>query len=470
MLIFLYRKVAMHENLNNSFPSAMYIATYDICGYNQDTGREKETQKTGIVTHTHQLVEGFSQLHPALEIAISQTGTLQEESYTLVTPEGQTVRLTSINARHPKLDDPATGKVSPAKVAYYYESDVHNPDNPIWVGYATQYAADIYRAGIPDILLQNPNPLVGVLKAEELGYLHPGMSKQLRVTAVLHDTGNDTAGYTRRFEYIRDRLTRTSMDVVFVAISQSTYIYLLEQGIPKESITLIPNGINIERFDKAVSRAKELGTFACLQVRDNLPEDKKLIVSTARRVRWKGHQVIIKAARILQEQGMLADAYIAFAGKDMIDSKSANYTEELATAIQEGGLSDTIFLLDTLRPDELAACYGEAYISLLPSIRPEGIPYSNFEAMLAGVPVITSRLGGPLDYIAHGENGLFVEPNDPFELAHAIGRVLSSSSLHATLAQNGRRTAEEYSFERMVQAYARVITRTKTKEIHRKQA
>lgn len=80
--------------------------------------------------------------------------------------------------------------------------------------------------------------------------------------------------------------------------------------------------------------------------------------------------------------------------------------------------------------------------------------------MLTGVPIITSRLGGPLDYITHGETGLFVEPNHSVDLARAISRILSSSELHAALAMNGRKKAEEYSLERMIQGYARVIART----------
>lgn len=249
------------------------------------------------------------------------------------------------------------------------------------------------------------------------------------------------------------------MDIAFIAISGSVHQYLRDSGIPEERITRVPNGINIDRFDERVSRAKELGIFACVRARNKLPEDRALVLCTAPRVRLKGYRVIIEAARILKEQGKLADAYMAFAGKNMFDTKSTNHTEELDALIQAKGLSNDVYLLDTVTPDELAACYGEARLSLLASTHPEGLPYTNFEAMLAGVPVITTRLGGPLDYVVHGENGLFVEPNDPLDLANAIDHILSSPNLHAAIARNGRVTAEAYSLERMIQGYVSLITR-----------
>lgn len=451
----------MSEQLQNRFPSSLYIATYDICGYDQVTSIEKPTQKTGIVTHTNELVDGFAGIDPSLQMTVSQTGSPEVPPCRLITPGGKTVYLTSIDAKYPFLDDPQTGKVLPEKVLFYYETDIYNPDNPVWQSNAEQYAADIRGVGAQDLLLQNPNPLVSVLKAEEYGYLDPAICGQLRVTSVIHDKGNDTAGYAKRFEYIRDRLGKTRMDIAFITISQELRRYLLQEGIPSESLALIPNGIDVERFDSRVSKARELGIFACVQARDNLPKDKRLVLSTGRRILWKGHQVIIEAARMLKEQGKLTDAYMAFAGKSMCDSRSQNYEKELDASIKNKGLSDTVFLLDTVNADELAACYGAAYATLLPSTRPEGFPYASLESMLAGAPVISSRLGGTLDYIVDGENGLFVEPNNPGDLAAAIDRILSSPRLHAALMRKGRNTAEEYSLGRMINGYASVITRAR---------
>jgi glycosyltransferase involved in cell wall biosynthesis len=437
---------ATAEHPHTSLPPALYIGTYDICGYDQATGREKEARRTGIVTHTHQLIDGLRELSPSIEITVSQTATPEGRTYELTTPEGRTVFVTSLHPGHPVFQDPAVRQAP----------GTYDPANPIHTAYAEHYATSIWRAGAPYVLSQNPFPLIGMLKAEELGYLRPMPSGQLRLTTVVHDS----VDYPRRFDYVRARLKKTRLDIAFVAISQSVRGYMIGQGIPEELVTLVPNGMNAKRFDERVRRAKELGTFARVQARDGLPLGKKLILCTAGRVRIKGHHVIIEAAKLLREQGKLADAYIAFAGKSMTPAQSIDrYTEELETSMREKGLANDIFFLDAVSPDELAACYGEAYLTLSPSIHPEGLPYVNFEAMLAGAPVIASRSGGPLDYVVHGENGLFVEPNDPIGLAHAIGRVLASPRLHAKLVRHGRKTAEEYSAERMAQGYARVIAR-----------
>ncbi|PFG20472.1 hypothetical protein ATL40_2072 [Serinibacter salmoneus] len=72
-------------------------------------------------------------------------------------------------------------------------------------------------------------------------------------------------------------------------------------------------------------------------------------------------------------------------------------------------------------------------------------PFGNVavEAMLAGRPVIASRVQGLAEIVRDGVTGLQVTPGDPGDLAHAIARALEDPAFAARLADAGRRDAKE---------------------------
>jgi glycosyltransferase involved in cell wall biosynthesis len=75
---------------------------------------------------------------------------------------------------------------------------------------------------------------------------------------------------------------------------------------------------------------------------------------------------------------------------------------------------------------------------VLPS-RFEGFPLSVVEAMLAGLPVVASRVGSVPEAVRDGETGLLVPPEDPHALATALRRALDEPAL----GRRGRELARE---------------------------
>lgn len=69
-------------------------------------------------------------------------------------------------------------------------------------------------------------------------------------------------------------------------------------------------------------------------------------------------------------------------------------------------------------------------------------PYSVLEAMVAGVPVVTTRVGGIPEMVLDGETGLLVGEDDT-ELAEAIVRLLDDAGLREEMGRAARRRAEE---------------------------
>ncbi|MBS1886874.1 MAG: glycosyltransferase family 4 protein [Actinobacteria bacterium] len=85
-----------------------------------------------------------------------------------------------------------------------------------------------------------------------------------------------------------------------------------------------------------------------------------------------------------------------------------------------------------------------ATVFVLPSIS-EGLPMALLEAMAWGRSIVASAMGGVLDLIADGEDGLLAPPGDAPALAGALRRLLGDPGLRRRLAEAAERRAAEFS-------------------------
>lgn len=65
------------------------------------------------------------------------------------------------------------------------------------------------------------------------------------------------------------------------------------------------------------------------------------------------------------------------------------------------------------------------------------------EAQILGLPIIATNVGGTSTLIQHGKNGILVAPNDPYNLAAYICRIISKPQLAQELSKNAIETAEK---------------------------
>jgi GT2 family glycosyltransferase len=79
-------------------------------------------------------------------------------------------------------------------------------------------------------------------------------------------------------------------------------------------------------------------------------------------------------------------------------------------------------------------------VLVVPSIWPENSPIVIQEALLSGVPVIASRIGGMPELVQDGRNGLLFEPRDAADLGRALRRLLDEPDLLDSLRAGARAT------------------------------
>ena len=109
-----------------------------------------------------------------------------------------------------------------------------------------------------------------------------------------------------------------------------------------------------------------------------------------------------------------------------------NGRQLLANALQHRNLDAVVTCHPYLEPPQLAAVMQRWDLFVIPSHQ-EGLCISALEAMACGVPVVSTRCGGPEDFVLPGRTGTLV-PHEASALAAAIEAICSQTSLRQQLS------------------------------------
>lgn len=151
----------------------------------------------------------------------------------------------------------------------------------------------------------------------------------------------------------------------------------------------------------------------------------------------KGVAVLLKATAELEARGIAVALRIAGQGY------SRKSLESQAAAL---GLRDCQFLGFV---DDAPAFYATLDTFVLPSFS-EGMPLVNIEAMAAGLPVVTTDVGGAAEAVLDGECGFVVPPGDATALASALDMLARDPARRQTFGQAGfARARRDFSIEAM---------------------
>jgi glycosyltransferase involved in cell wall biosynthesis len=120
----------------------------------------------------------------------------------------------------------------------------------------------------------------------------------------------------------------------------------------------------------------------------------------------------------------------------------------LENLIKEKGLEKHVYLPGYV---ESASEYIKGFnIFALPSIK-EGLPYTLLEAGYAGLPVLTTTVGGIPEIIEDMKSGILIQPKKPAEIAHAIGFYADHPDIARQYARNlNESVKKKFALERMI--------------------
>jgi glycosyltransferase involved in cell wall biosynthesis len=235
----------------------------------------------------------------------------------------------------------------------------------------------------------------------------------------------------RPWSRLAKRLISRGVDAV-IAVSEADARFLAQEyGVPRKRLTVVPNGIELDRFERSGSDLR------AARRRFALPEAAAFIVGFVGALEpKKGVLDLLAAGGAAGIEGLV----VALAGDGSLGPTLEAAARECGVRLCAPGPVDDV-------PAFLAAL--DAFT--LPSHQ-EAMPLALLEAMASALPIVATRVGGIPELIEDGATGLLVEPRRPDQLATALARLAVDRGLGARLGMAARDRVERAgSAERMVQ-------------------
>ncbi len=151
------------------------------------------------------------------------------------------------------------------------------------------------------------------------------------------------------------------------------------------------------------------------------------------------YDLVAAAARVLANR---ADVHLRLGGDGELDQVAAH-----AKAL---GVADRVALLGWVRDADRDRQLASASVYALPSYH-EGLPMSVLEAMAAGLPILSTPVGGIPEAVTHGVEGFLVPPGDVECIARHLERLLSEPGLAQRMGEAARRKIQcQFSVDAML--------------------
>ena len=232
-----------------------------------------------------------------------------------------------------------------------------------------------------------------------------------------------------------ERLLARSTDRI-VAISPAIRDELLrEHHIGRaDQYRIVPLGFDLSALSAVDERARATARESL-----GIPAGAHVVSTVGRLTAIKQHHLFLETARLVANQDPAAIFLIVGDGELRTD---------LEQTARDFGLAERVRFLGWRR--DLPTIYGASDVFLLTS-RNEGTPVALIESLAAGVPGVSTDVGGVRDVIDSDAVGLTAQYDDAAGLAAAVTKLVGDPDLRRAMGERGRASVvARYSVDRLV--------------------
>jgi teichuronic acid biosynthesis glycosyltransferase TuaC len=204
-----------------------------------------------------------------------------------------------------------------------------------------------------------------------------------------------------------------------ITVCQALKDRLMELGPPSDAITVLRNGVDLERF-KPASR---------IEARKSLGSTRRTLGSVGLLIERKGHHHVIQALKDLPDT-------------DLLIIGDGPEKASLLRLAERCGVADRVRFLGLMNQSQLMNAYNAMDALVLASSR-EGWANVLLEAMACGTPVVASSVWGTPEVVSSPEAGVLMKSLDARGVVEGVKRLFSEYPDRALT----RRYAERFSWE-----------------------
>lgn len=236
----------------------------------------------------------------------------------------------------------------------------------------------------------------------------------------------ETAGMRTSSQLSAQRLAYKLASKV-VGNSKAVRARLLADGVPESKITVLYNGLDLDRLVTTKSKSEVLSEFGLAG-----KDDAQFVTIVANmRHDVKDYPMFLRAAA--QIRGKVEEAHFLLAGEGELTSHLQSIAVDLGIAPRTHFLG---------RCDQVAELLSISNVCVLSS-KAEGFSNSILEYMAAGRPVVATDVGGAREAIVEGQTGYLVQSGDADSLAARVIELLVDKEKARQFGASGRRVVEE---------------------------
>jgi len=289
----------------------------------------------------------------------------------------------------------------------------------------------------------------GILRKEKIDLVVTNTERAMYVgtlTAVL--SRRKLIWWVRDFEYNRllFRILGT-LPRKIICVSEAVRDYYGGRENPKFKVVYVGSDFN--------QKLKKVSLEDVLRVKEELGLTGAgfIVGYVGRLVEWKGAQVLVEGIKGLKE------VKVVIVGTG--EGQEGNIEPELRQKIKNEGLEDTAVL--TGQRNDVPVLMKIFNVFCHTSIKPEPFATVVVEAMMAGIPVVGTNIGGTPEIISHGRTGFLVPPNDPQKLAAVLSHLASDQKLRQKVGREGQKlvmvkNSEPVVTRQMEEVYVGLLT------------
>jgi len=211
---------------------------------------------------------------------------------------------------------------------------------------------------------------------------------------------------------------------------------LIKAGVCEENIYLLPNGIDLDRFEEDQS-------FEAGKLKKQLGLSKKRIIGYIGTISVISHpiEILLDAFVILKTQIDNIHLLIVGAGEDLL---------YIQNKIKELEINDSVTMVGRINSRNISNYYKVCDISVDPvydnNVAKARLPLKMFESWVVGVPFVTSDVGDRKFYLHSPISGIVAKGDLANDLANAIYLGLTDLELRKMIIQNGLIKSKKYSW------------------------